>query len=69
MTKVMRYPYFRINLFISLPFHDGRQVVLAVEDGSAGHIGAEHQLEAACWRGQPVGLCPAGAVLLDINVD
>jgi hypothetical protein len=69
MANVMRYWCFRINLFISLHFNDWRHVVLAVEDNAVGQIGAEHQLEVACRRRQPVRLVPCGSRALNINID
>src|SRR5260370_3067200 len=69
MANVMGYLYFRINLFISWHFHDWRNVVLAVQDRTAGQIRAEHQLEVACRCRQPVGLVPSGSRALQINVD
>src|SRR5215471_6696659 len=69
MANVMGYLYFRINLFISVHFHDWRDVVLAVEDSTARQIRAEHQLEVACRCRQPVGLVPCGSRALYSNVD
>ena len=66
MANVMGYLYFRINLFMSLHFHDWRHVVLAVEDRTAGQIRAQHQLEVACRCRQPVGLVPGGSRALNI---
>ncbi len=65
MANVMGYLYFRINLFISVHFHDWRHVVLAVEDSTAGQIRAQHQLEVACRCRQPVGLVPGGSRALN----
>ena len=69
MANVTGYLYFRINRFISVHFHDGRHVVLAVENCWAGQIRAQHQLEVACRCRQPVGLVPGGSRALYSNVD
>src|SRR5579863_4573837 len=69
MANVMGYLYFRINLFISWHFHDGRHMVLAVQDSTARQIRAQHQLEVACRCRQPVGLVPGWSRALHINVD
>src|SRR5258707_15365368 len=50
-------------------FDDRRHWVLATENGWAGHIHAQPQVESARWRGQPVGLMARRSGVLQIDVD
>src|SRR5712691_553001 len=50
-------------------FDNRRHRVLATENGCAGHIHAQPQVESACWRGQPVGLMTCRSGVLQVDVD
>src|SRR2546427_2550576 len=50
-------------------YDDRRHRVLATENGFAGHIHAQPQIESACWRGQPVGVRACRSGILQVDVD
>src|SRR3954451_4727789 len=54
MTAVMGYGNFKITRFTSRDPDDGRHFVDAVQDGRARQVRAEHQVEPARRRRQPV---------------
>src|SRR6478609_1828767 len=69
MAAVMEEAYFKKRRFISLRPHHRWHAIGAIEDGRAGQIGAEHQLELPGRGWQPVLLVPGRGLLLEIDID